>query len=1107
MSKQNKSTESNNVLDLEKLEELEQVRLKKLFAFLLSKTDLGIDVNLSKQGNSTKSAVPNESLIAVQWGLSDYRVFVRRVLRSIPSKLYKYEKKGGEKEEKVPSLDLYRLIKILVALEEYTSSNTGNLAKGKKKSEVSPKFTKSDKLKSLFLFSELSEYEREVLKISMNSNGRLVEKLLDKLENIPPFFQEDLLSSLYKDVTFCNVEDLSSSIGEKIDKKTDKKIKSIVKPLLSDRLNISDKILDEEVEKRTKKIIRELERILSQSGLQQIPEVIGTNSLENEIDNLSDDIVSKLSKSLVDNESVTQELPIFIKWIDMKRVRPLPLRIYDQELDREGLLNKRLIDDAENRGILGLDQQIAYCVTVHFQISNEGRKTDFCEKATGIGSPLSLATSAINRFLLWDIPCLKDEDIFPVAKEIFINSEILGKTHGTSAHCHTVIELCKCSDIQSTINAFEKDGEVVNVYGECAHGDFCAFDVLEIFVKARFMARLRAIQNLRISPDKYITELENKIKEQNAVREAKKYLKFYPFSRWAMEGTLEEKLFENKTFQGKYRRKLSKVEFEEVSDKPWSLVAYDAHLTIAESLLIEGKQKAAKCYLDFISDHVRKNRLSDLICCKYYYLMAYYYYLYDLKGQALYSNQVKSIAESLKFISEAKRCLDSKVRMCQVVNDLSQSNSHPFFDLFSKLYYLEARIYLGFFDYVPKEADKSGSKFRNISLVLSSLEKARICAAKDGNPDGYAIYSLFQSRIYSMLASLGDDSFLHSLGLDIKSCLDWGKRLLDHAIVCSIDTGNKSYSDLKFYAGNANQEFNGTKIMGIPLIIESEESLKKVKSLYESPLTGVLGKKSSSRRAFSDLHPLQQRRNPDLLTIPSFSTLFKAEPLLGQEDSITYLFGSHSCNIFLTRGVQILTEIHEENTNFKASIEKALNNLIIAWATAKDGASSKSNVHIERNFKSPKNLPPRYNISSIQGLYPHRISQTVLSSTFMILLCEILRMIYLCEKKEDKENEIDDFNKVVKFFLGEKDKNKGNLYEGTEAGNSETMKSTGQERFNGHLDDHTKNIKAYYFKVIDELTLNSANKDRDTTLYNHMTWKNTLIKNLLYYISGKNGEV
>ena len=84
----------------------DQSRDRQVYRYLLNLTDLGLD---------DKSTSPNESSIAKQWGVTENRIFIRRVLRSVL-----FDELYADKEDKpspVPGLTLSKLVNILSALQ------------------------------------------------------------------------------------------------------------------------------------------------------------------------------------------------------------------------------------------------------------------------------------------------------------------------------------------------------------------------------------------------------------------------------------------------------------------------------------------------------------------------------------------------------------------------------------------------------------------------------------------------------------------------------------------------------------------------------------------------------------------------------------------------------------------------------------------------------------------------------------------------------------------------------------------------------------------------------------------------------------------------------
>jgi hypothetical protein len=1084
-----------------------QERLCRLYVFLLSKTDLGDDM------------LPNESLVAYQWGLENYRVFVRKVLRAVYPNQYSNSSDSVE-DVLAPSIELHKLTSILDSIQKYQSGERDKYRKRKKQLSSTSRLTKQDKLMAINLYSELSEWERNTLGLPMDEEGKLVAQLLNRLQCPTVNASTDLLKQLYGDAIESHLSVTGTETSKESSEETsiDDEIRHTIKRMLLDQYYFSNEdSLNRETKRYHDIVNRELYRIICQSGLQQLIEIPGSKvTLMNVIKGLSDEIVSRLVCSIVENEMLTRKFPIFIKWIDVERVRPLPLRIYREEVP-DGLLSEALIDPTDGVGITGLENQMAYKVTVYFRIREidaldsdhkpqdfNSRFLEFSEEITGVGSPISLATVAINRVLLWDVPCLREKNIFPVAKQILLHNKVLQSNPHKAVWCHTVVQLHTCQAMELAIQQKNKADDF-DIFLAQSHGDFCGFDVLEVIAKSGVHARLRAIQQLGIDPILYLKELRNKVEESQIIKKAKSYVKFYPFSFWAMEGTLEEELFkrqenilekdsqENK--QHFYRTKIKinedKIKFEDTEpNKEWSLLAYNAHLALAEVLLMEGKQEAAKCYLDAVQNHVERNQyiLTDLMKARYHYLMARYHFLYDLEDPAQrHSGRSNAILVMRQEIDKARECLKHRIEMCEVIGELSQSNIHPFFSLLGKINFLEARLYLGFCSYLNVPYPE------NIKQVLIRLQTARVCAARDGSADEYAYYSAFQSWVYSMFLYSDEDKLMESLDLDSEKCHDWSKRLIRHAIICYGDTGNKSYETIKMHAGDSDPiPYGKIKIPKVPFIQEYSK---------ETPRDNTSN----------------TMNNDDFMQLPYFS-LFEFEVTKSRFSPRTevLLFGTNSSILLFALGMQKLSSLKEDNKNISEDLIHVFQYLLAAYATAKDGGHNSPNSKGENRLieRSKDTLEGEHEILKIRKLYLLRIGYIVPSTILALCLCSISRLIYShhryaqscdIEDRNRLNNEISEFQRIRDELLED-------LHEGSEAGGSHALEGTNQKRFNGYIKSHLARVKKYYENVVRDLKLMEVPENTtDTSEYSlrwkspenhHLKWRNKLMKNLLRLIVG-----
>ncbi|MEP0918247.1 hypothetical protein NC981_15575 [Leptolyngbya sp. DQ-M1] len=234
---------------------------------------------------------------------------------------------------------------------------------------------------------------------------------------------------------------------------------------------------------------------------------------------------------MFENEILTDEFPIYIKHYTVEKIRPLPL--YFKTKDKlSGLLNPELLASPENEDeVNGLERQFAYKVVVHFyvklpnnykppfpnpnssadnQISEQ--RFDFFEEVRGVGSLISLITSAINSVLLSGIPVLQEKKYFPIAQERLRINEVIGQNGYNPVWSQNHVRLCKEPDIKAALDN-QKPYEQVVPDLELSHGEFCGFDLIEVTANAALYARLRAIKEAGIDAERYITELCNRVLE------------------------------------------------------------------------------------------------------------------------------------------------------------------------------------------------------------------------------------------------------------------------------------------------------------------------------------------------------------------------------------------------------------------------------------------------------------------------------------------------------------------------------------------------------------------------------------------------------------------
>lgn len=1021
----------------------DQARDKSVYLYLLNcLTDLDVS---EKEGDKQL----NEGKIAKQWGIKNNRVFIQRVLRStFPNR---YTKEDRAKVKTVPGLTLNRLIGILAALEDYWQKkrleNTDN--------QIPRIITRAEKLRALNKFAQLSFNEREKIDLSITLTENLHQQLFEVIthpitgiseKQITPFYKN--IINIYRSLKRNKNHDYINNTWDEYIKTRNKFIKEKINDLIetnySQKTSKSQNQKEKQQETIFNKVKREINRIEFQSGIQENKsntENMLSKPIGNDLQLLPISFIDNLTSAVVENQILTDDFPIYIQHFEIEKTRPLPLNL-DNGWNK-GLLNPEILNPNEKEESKGLETQFAYKVRVYFRVEKKDcnsifeeeltnihdKRLEFFEEVTGVGSILSLIIAAINRLLLWDIPILKE--YFPVAQEILSQDEPICESVQWPVFSSALVKLCKKNDLEK---AFEKNKNYDQVAEnqEIAYGEYCGFDLVETAAKAALYARLRAIKQTGIDSIEYRTQLCHKIEELNALRKAENYLYFYPFSLKAMEGYL------NQTILPKYRTNDKFFEFKDnyifkdkdkvkVKVKPWSLVAYDAHLTLTKAYLQEGLYKIGKKFLDIIEPHIEndilneeleKSTYGELICVKYELCQFRYYYLTDLQDPELKQlDRTPAINQALIRLNKAQKYLQRNTQKYYLINQSSQSNFHPFFYLLSRVYSHKAKICMFF---PGSYADLNKKNNNTLLEAIYLFEKARIYAARDGDATHYAYWTAYQSWCYLIVAFLGKHYNLEK-NFSQEQCLSWSKRLIKHALICYSATGKLCYQQIKDNGGNITscrindvyyEQYGANKITAIPLIQELEGSEKDY------------SEKSDLNRNIVNL-------DTSILRIVKDST---------------YLFGTSSSIIIFSQGMLELCEEQKDKQKLKQRINKAIKMFTYCSLIADDGSepnsklSNENESYIDRIFYNNQEYEGDY---SLRGLYPHRISQFADFGKIFVVVCKAI--LILSQDSEYSWKEI--------FSL------LGRLHK-LSSWNSENILN--QERYNGHLSNHFLNVTNYF---------------------------------------------
>lgn len=847
------------------------------------------------------------------------------------------------------------------------------------------------------------------------------------------------------------------------------------------------------------KVEREISRIEFQAGVKQAEFFLG-DRLKQEIQQkhaeyLKPQFVQRLTRSVVENEILTDEFPIHLKYFEVEKVRPLPL--YVKKADRDvGLLNPALLKDKKDEDrINGLERQFAYKVKVHFYIKLPDdyevafpaititkqeagyRRLDFSEEITGIGSPLSHIIAVINRILFWDIPALKS--YLPIPDEVLNHDESVGGSNHSPVWSYSLVRLYKFDDIERAILQ-NMTCEQVAESPAVAYGEFCGFDLVEVAAKAALHARLRLIQQIGVDPKQYLKELCYRVEEGGALMRAKSRLSFYPFSLRAMEGELEQTIFNNR-----YRRKDKDFEFiEQKEGATWSFTAYEAHLEIAEANLKEGLYRVAKKYLDAIQGYFNQNSIAFLgnsIYARYHFCLFRYAYLSDLDDpECSYPDRYQAVRAAERQLEEAEKCLNRRLEKYCKLNELPQSNFHPQFHLLSRLYAHQAKLYIFFPAYTRQVSDED-----SLLESLRLLEKARICAARDGDPTLYAQWSAYQSWCYLMLAYVNEQSQFPAQEFSQDKCIDWAKRLISHALLCYSSTGKTCYQQIKDNGGKVTKDeyeydppYSQSQHAEIPAEIPAAgEPIARLivgKKYYETygktkvqvvPLIQELSGESGKDGQIYDAHN-------NMLSL-DMSLLREIRP--NDWDSV-YLFGSISSIILFAMGMLELCEELQNQQQLLQSIEqKALRMFTYCWAIASDGTERnpdssfpEDTIVLDRAFEDA-NLVNQSGDLLLRGLYPHRLTQFADLGRIFVAVCKLLLVISHPSVEHLYAGEIqhwDEVDQTVKAHLAKITQLMAELRSNDKFPTPETLD---QQRYNGHLAEHFKNIEQYFSQLIMQL--------------------------------------
>lgn len=885
----------------------------------------------------------------------------------------------------------------------------------------------------------------------------------------------------------------------------------------------------------TRKAQREIRRLLVRSGSQQNRYIdIDTPVVESYIRRyLQPSFVKRLAKVVVANERLTDEFSVYLKHVSFEPSGPLPFsdRSLDNPAQRQSsyppLLNPVLQTfDSDllpsgnyliGSGDYDLASQCAMRVTLEFYVklpkdyspavpdifeqfsSEDTLRIDFSFESRGIGGTLSHIIKVINRALLSDIPCLNE--YFPIAHDITSTQHIVRDNVSSPIWAHSLVKLCR----KETMNkALQQEGDdQLRAYDECAfaepigQGDYCGFDFLLAQAQSAMQARLQAIRYSGVSASQYLHELGHRTEYAMALQQSWDYLRGYPFSTMAMVETITKYILQPR-----------------IGDRPLTshddLVYFDAYLSIIEALMDEGAYRLAHDYLkkiqvlheiahqDIISCEVSSTILSRYLIC-----LANYHYLYDADQRYESDNYLPLGCQSdvnregltrraWDLLTQAQAQVSLRLRKYTLINEVSQGTFHPHYALLSRIYFLKTKIFLFHSRYLSRKdtltlpTEKfNGQRRTEASTHFGRLylaEKARLYAGADGNSELYACYTSMQCWLY-LIASCQEHEHVLLLPetgktqtLPRQTCLDWAKRLRDHALLSYADTGRRYYNQIKEKSGLPDEHDSF-----------GQHYIQKLSPIYEA--------RGEKYFQVSNLYNRLWVLDMSLLGIPSH-LLGKISP--NHPTQTIYLFGTNSCYLLFVRGMYMLlsddvsefrvSSNRELDTESKSAWDKKLKHatrlLNMSWAIAEEGG------YIQRETIDGEKILKLYRrsehdsatddylnqeINSVRDLYPRRVTEIADLGKIFSAACMALRLSLVPD--EERSQLVADIRAVLNMVHSSHHLNR-------------TLRAflKRQKRYNGHLET--------YFEQAKRVILAYAESGRPSDNRSHQARRDRLLRQL-----------
>jgi hypothetical protein len=873
--------------------------------------------------------------------------------------------------------------------------------------------TPDDVLTVLYKLIELTPDERQALGLPATDGLTLLKRALLILQTTGDCENHETLFQVYKVAIGLSFRDSNAPLEtlEQVDELVSEVVAQALDHLPyragkpGNRMSgMAQPGKEETIRTLTRKAQRQIRRFLTRSGTQINPitnnEVVINSYIRKY---LLPAFISKLAQTVVANERLTDQFPVYLKRVAIQPYGPLPFA--DQELDGlqqfdapyPPLLHPALrrIDLRSLKSLqlspsalpgpsdYELANQEAVEVIAEFYVKVPGdyepvvgstftelasqnkRRIDFSLRSIGIGGTLSHVVKVINSALLWDIPCLND--YFPIGHDITSTQTIVQDNVASPVWAHSLVKLCLKKTVAQTLQTNHQTR--LGAYEEFAfadpigHGDYCGFDSVISQAHSALQARLQAIRNSGVQPTTYIRHLCERIELSTTLEDAYNRCRGYPFSTLAMVSLIQEKILSSSLDAAPLKKTDSYIYFE-------------ACVSIVEALLEEGLYRSAFRYLkrlQVLNELVNKESaitqaeanqfeiFSSALIIRYLLCLANYYYLYDTAESSTYYlppncpnnvNREGLVQRAWETLKRAEIHIRIRMQKYVVINEVSQGILSPHCSLTAKIVFLKAKLMLFYPRLVPLASgglptDNQLSQERAEASIhwgrLYLTEKARLYAAADGEGEAYACYAAMQCWVYLLAAYAGPDALNLRPHL-ADSAPNLGALSTEDCLKWARklrDHALISYADAgrKYY-------YQIKEKSGHP-----KENLDKFGTYFIQPIPAIFefrgGHQHSESRSFENLLALDM----SLFAVRP-EELPKLSP--NHPKGLIYLFGSNACYLFFARGLCVLCDNEAQEfdatesaseINWQAKLLHAIRLFNLTWSIAEDGCSMQVKKH------------------------------------------------------------------------------------------------------------------------------------------------------------------